>query len=180
MNKSIEVIYAVNTESILGINGTIPWHIPEDLKRFKNITTGHIVLMGRKTYESIGKPLPNRTNIVVSSTMKQEDYPNLIICSDPMTAINKYKTAEASLSEQKMFIIGGAWLISNIGFIKADKIHVTEVYSKHILPNTNMGKVVYISNNPGNEFELIEKTAILTSSSLLTYCHLTYKRKQNV
>jgi dihydrofolate reductase len=50
----------------IGLKGALPWHVPEDLKRFKALTTGHAIIMGRKTHESIGKPLPNRRNIVVS------------------------------------------------------------------------------------------------------------------
>jgi dihydrofolate reductase len=53
---------------VIGKDGKIPWHVSEDMKRFKRLTTGHAIVMGRKTYESIGKPLPNRTNIIVTRT----------------------------------------------------------------------------------------------------------------
>ncbi len=64
----IAVIAARSRNRVIGKNGEIPWHLPEDLKVFKTLTAGDVVIMGRKTYESIGKPLPNRVNIVVSST----------------------------------------------------------------------------------------------------------------
>ena len=64
MIKSI--IVAVSENQVIGINNTLPWYLPADLKRFRNITMGHHILMGRKTYESIGKPLPGRTSIVIT------------------------------------------------------------------------------------------------------------------
>ena len=63
----ISIIAAVSNDGIIGVNGKIPWDIPEDMKHFKNITSQNTVIMGRKTFESIGYPLPNRINIVVSS-----------------------------------------------------------------------------------------------------------------
>ena len=66
--KKLTLIVAMTPSGLIGVDGKIPWHIPEDLKRFKEMTTGHAIIMGRKTFESIGRPLPNRTNIVVSRT----------------------------------------------------------------------------------------------------------------
>ena len=63
----IIIIAALNENRVIGKDGKLPWHISDDLKRFKSLTVGHTVLMGRKTYESIGKPLPNRRNVVITS-----------------------------------------------------------------------------------------------------------------
>ncbi|MCD5968824.1 dihydrofolate reductase, partial [Riemerella anatipestifer] len=60
------IIVAMGKNNEIGVNNQLLWHLPKDLKHFKNLTSGHPIIMGRKTYESIGKPLPNRTNIVVS------------------------------------------------------------------------------------------------------------------
>ena len=62
----MKAIAAMSLNRVIGCEGQIPWHLPEDFKWFKQLTTGHFVLMGRKTYESMGKPLPNRTNIVLT------------------------------------------------------------------------------------------------------------------
>ena len=62
----LTILAACSKNNVIGINNELPWHLPEDLKRFKSITTGKNVLMGRKTYQSIGRPLPNRTNIVLT------------------------------------------------------------------------------------------------------------------
>ncbi len=64
----IEMIVAISNNNIIGCDNSLPWHIREDLQYFKNITSGHAIIMGRKTYESIGKPLPNRTNIVLTNS----------------------------------------------------------------------------------------------------------------
>ena len=62
----VYLVAAVAENGVIGVNGRLPWHLPEDLQHFKRLTLGHPVIMGRKTWESIGRPLPNRTNIVVS------------------------------------------------------------------------------------------------------------------
>ena len=106
------IIAALSKNRVIGKNGKLPWHIPEDLKRFKLLTTGHTVLMGRKTFESLGKPLPNRRNVVLTSTElpNVETYP---ILAHALQALEKEKT---------VFVIGG-------GEIFAQLIeHVDEMY----------------------------------------------------
>jgi dihydrofolate reductase len=64
--QKLTLIVAMTPDGLIGSGGKIPWHLPEDLKRFKRLTTGHAIIMGRRTHESIGRPLPNRRNIVVT------------------------------------------------------------------------------------------------------------------
>lgn len=68
---NLVLIAAMNQQRVIGIDGGLPWHIPEDLQFFKRQTTGHAIIMGRKTYESVGKPLPKRRNIIIT---RQRDY----------------------------------------------------------------------------------------------------------
>ncbi len=99
----ISAIVAMGKNRVIGNQNQLPWHLPADLKHFKTITTGHPIIMGRKTYESIGKPLPNRTNIVVTRdpSFRAE---GCIIVSSIQKAIS-----EAEQNENKeLFIIGGA------------------------------------------------------------------------
>jgi dihydrofolate reductase len=70
--RPLTLIVAMTPSGVIGKDGGIPWHVSEDMKRFKRLTTGHAIIMGRKTYESIGKPLPNRTNVIV--THKPHEY----------------------------------------------------------------------------------------------------------
>jgi len=64
--KDLAIVVAFNEDRVIGAKGDMPWHIPEDLRHFKRVTMGHAILMGRKTYESIGRPLPGRRNIVIT------------------------------------------------------------------------------------------------------------------
>jgi dihydrofolate reductase len=72
MTRRVYLLAAVARNGVIGAQGRLPWHLPEDLRRFKQITLGHSVVMGRKTWESIGRPLPGRDNIVIT---RQRDYP---------------------------------------------------------------------------------------------------------
>ena len=67
---NISIIVAMSKNRVIGKNNTMPWHLTDDLKNFKSVTTGKTIIMGRLTYESIGKPLPNRKNIVLSRNLK--------------------------------------------------------------------------------------------------------------
>jgi dihydrofolate reductase len=91
------LIAALSRNRVIGKNGNVPWHLPEDMKRFKQLTTGHTVLMGRRSYESIGKPLPDRRNVVLSS--------------HPVPGVETYTSINDALkalsTEPVIFIIGG-------------------------------------------------------------------------
>ena len=95
----MKAIVAMSQNRVIGNNGTIPWHLPEDFKFFKTTTIGHAIVMGRKTYESIGKPLPGRENIILSRTMSET--PGVIIVRSPEDLL----ALENSLN---FFVIGGA------------------------------------------------------------------------
>lgn len=97
----IHLIVACGQNGVIGKNGTMPWHIPADLQHFKALTIGHTIIMGRCTYESIGHALPDRQNIIVSSTLKHVEGAAIVA-----------SLAEAlTLAEcQEIFIIGGAML----------------------------------------------------------------------
>lgn len=93
----IFIIAALDRNRVIGRDGKLPWHLSEDLKRFKRLTKGHVVLMGRKTYESLGKPLPDRRNVVLSSR--------------PIAGVESYRSFAEALralkDEDAVFIIGG-------------------------------------------------------------------------
>lgn len=97
----ITVIAAIATNNALGKDNDLIWHLPADLKRFKKVTTGHYIIMGRNTYESIGKPLPNRTTIIITRN-KNYFKEGCLIANSLEQAI------EMSKEEAQVFIIGGA------------------------------------------------------------------------
>ena len=101
-HPKISLIAAISENRVIGKDNQLPWHIPSDLRHFKEITSGHPVIMGRKTFESIGRLLPNRTNIIVT---REQDYetPGAEICHSTDEAIEL-----ASRHDQnKIFLICG-------------------------------------------------------------------------
>lgn len=117
----ISIIVALDDKNGIGKDGGMPWNIPSDLKRFKKITEGHPVIMGRKTFESIGKPLPKRTNIIITrNNFKQED---LIIKHSLKEAIEEAKKASGS---DEVFIVGGGQVFKE-AMVLADKIYLTKI-----------------------------------------------------
>lgn len=99
---NLTLIAAVDTQWGIGYQNQLLCHLPADLKHFKQLTTGHAIVMGRKTFESIGKPLPNRTNIVISRNT------NLTLPEGCVLAHSLHEALQWILTDQKVFIIGGA------------------------------------------------------------------------
>src|SRR5437016_10683854 len=97
--KYFQAIAALSLNRVIGLGNKIPWHLPEDFKWFKKMTTGQIIVMGRKTFESIGKPLPNRTTIMLSRS--QFHYPGVQTISD----LSQIDLADET---REIFICGGA------------------------------------------------------------------------
>ncbi len=116
----IILIAAIGKNNELGKNNTLVWHLPKDFKRFKAITTGHYIIMGRKTFESFPKPLPNRTHIIISRN-KTYQPDGCIVVSSIEEALLKVPKQEAT------FIIGGGE-IYKLSMPLADKLEITRVY----------------------------------------------------
>lgn len=126
MEKEIAIIVALSENNVIAKDGKIPWHIPEDMSRFRDLTIPHPVIMGRKTYESLPakfKPLPQRTNIVVTRdpTYKQE---NIIVVNDVKTALETARNLD-NLS----FVIGGGEIYQQ-SLIYATKMYLTRIHQK--------------------------------------------------
>ena len=114
----ISIIVAVAENGVIGDKNSLLWHISEDLRNFKRITSGHPVIMGRKTFESLGRPLPNRTNVVISRTTKH---------IEGCTVVDSLEAAIAMLpKEEEVFIIGGAQIYA-LALDIADKFYLTRV-----------------------------------------------------
>lgn len=122
MPMKIALVVAMSRNRVIGRNNALPWHAPADLKRFKQITTGRPVIMGRKTFASIGKALPNRLNIVVT---RDRDFQaaGVVIAYDVDEAL---RLAEESRLGGEAMVIGGAQIFE-IVLPRADRIHLTEL-----------------------------------------------------
>ena len=122
---SLSIIVAMDDNQLIGANNTLPWHLPADLTYFKKITTNKTILMGRKTYESIGRPLTNRRNIVVSSN------PNFK--ADGCEIANNIKSAlELAKKNNKteIIVIGGATFYKQT-LKYANRLYITRVFGSY-------------------------------------------------
>jgi dihydrofolate reductase len=117
----LELIVAMAANRVIGRGGQLPWHLPDDLKRFKQLTMGHPIIMGRRTYESIGRPLPGRRNIVVSATLTKPPLEGVELADSLDTAL-----ALAADSATRAFIIGGGVLYA-AAMAHVQLMHVTEL-----------------------------------------------------
>ena len=103
---SIKLICAVSKNNVIGNNNKLPWSISEDLKRFRELTSENIIVMGRKTYDSIGRPLPKRENLVLSKNKKLK-IENAKVFNTPQEILDFYHKRE---EEKDLFIIGGNYI----------------------------------------------------------------------
>ena len=123
----LAMIVAMAKNNVIGRDNDMPWHLPADLKQFKSITLGSPIIMGRKTYESIGKPLPGRLNIILSRN------PELVIegCKvvnslDDALKIAKESNASSDEPKEEIFIVGGAYLYNSY-ISEIDTLYLTQI-----------------------------------------------------
>jgi dihydrofolate reductase len=135
----ITLIAACSENRVIGKDGTLIWHIPEDLKRFKKLTLGNPIVMGRKTYESIGKPLPGRTNIILTRD-KNFKAENCLV-------YNKISDVLEIFEKNNIFVIGGGEIYKQF-LDRADRIELTLIH-KNFDGDTYFPQI-------GNDWEVIE------------------------
>lgn len=128
---SVVAIVAMDEDRVIGFKNKLPWHLPEDFRRFSKLTTGDTVLMGRNTYWSLPekyRPLPNRQNVVVSTTMQAIE--GVTIEKSPVDYIKKVKNGEISIQGEKLWIIGGEQIYRATCALW-DLVELTLVNGKH-------------------------------------------------
>lgn len=123
----ISLIWAMSENRVIGSDNQLPWHLPADLQYFKRTTSGHPVVLGRKNYQSIGKPLPNRTNIILTHT-RDFDAPGCKVVHSTTEALT------AAGHETEIFIIGGTEIYREF-LPLAQKLYITEIHA-NIAGNT--------------------------------------------
>ncbi len=114
----MEIIVAMTNNFVIGKDGDMPWNLPADLAHFKKLTTGHAIVMGRRTWESIGRPLPNRLNVVLT---RQTSYD-----ANGAVVVHSLDEAEHVAGEQRVFVIGGGELYA-LALEGATSLHVTRI-----------------------------------------------------
>jgi len=117
--SEISIIAALARNRTIGLNNAMPWRLPEDLKRFRRLTIGHAVIMGRKTFESIGTPLTGRNNIVISRS-REWSHPGCVV-------VHNLESALAAVEAPRdAFVIGGAQIYA-LALPHAQRLHMTEI-----------------------------------------------------
>ncbi len=159
----ISIIVAMAKNRTIGVNNTLPWRCPEDLKRFKALTMGHHMIMGRKTYDSIGKPLPGRTTVVVTRDKNLKLEGCLIAFSLPDAIV-------VCAKDSQTFIVGGADIYSqSLEFAKT--LYITEIQQEVA------GDAYFPEFDTSKWLETARESRSQESPTPLNYHFVTYRRK---
>lgn len=165
-------IVAVSQNGVIGVNNTLPWDIPEDMKFFREKTKGRALIMGRKTFESVGHPLPARLNVVVT---RQQGYhysgqlkagTEVVVKPDLASAI-EYCRGQLAKYGEEIFIIGGGEIFKESMDI-VDTIYLTRIHK-------NISGDIFYPTVPENNFELIEQR---DRNEPVPFSFLTYRRRK--
>ncbi len=164
----LSLIVAATPKNVIGRNNELPWHLPQDLKYFKSITLGKPIIMGRKTFESIGKPLPGRTNIVVT---RQADwsYAGVLVAKNIAVAlvIGQQFLNEQNQGAEEIMVIGGAE-IYRLALPLANRVYLTRI-------NIDIDGDAFFPDLPSAEWKLISET-VGEADALLPHSFLVYER----
>ena len=160
----LSIIVAVAKNNVIGKDNQLIWHLPEDLKRFKRLTTNHTIIMGRKTFESLGRVLPNRKHVILCNDAKiNMDNENVEILDD-ISKIKKYID-----SDEENFVIGGATIY------KLLMPYTNKMYVTHI--NQDFEGDAYFPEISENDWKVIEKEkGLKDEKNPFDYEYITYER----
>ncbi len=161
----LSTIVAIANGNVIGKDNKLIWHLPEDLKRFKQITTGKNIIMGRKTFESLGRVLPNRKHIILCNDMEMNiDNENVEVLDD-ISKLDKYIN-----SEEENFVIGGA-TIYKLLMPYVNKLYITKI-------NEDFEGDVYFPEIKEEEWKEISKEkGLKNAENPYDYEYITYIRK---
>jgi dihydrofolate reductase len=119
---TVTILAAVARNGVIGVDGGLPWHLPDDLRRFKEATLGHVLVMGRRTYESIGRPLPGRTTVVVTRSVDWRPKEEHVLVAHRVPEA----LALAAEVDDEVFVVGGAQIYEE-ALPVADRLELTLV-----------------------------------------------------
>ena len=161
----LSIIVAVAENNVIGKDNKLIWHLPEDLKRFKRLTTGHTIIMGRKTFESLGRILPNRKHVILCNDMEMNiDDKNVEILED-ISMLKEYID-----SEEEHFIIGGA-TIYKLLMPYANKLYLTLIHEE-------FNGDVYFPEIEEKDWKVIDREkGIRNEENHFDYEYITFERK---
>lgn len=161
----LSIIVAVAKNNVIGKDNKLIWHLPEDLKRFKKITTGHRIIMGRKTFESLGRVLPNRKHVILCNDAELNIQDENVEILEDIKLLNKYIN-----SDEENFVIGGA-TIYKLLMPYANKLYITHI-------NEQFEGDVYFPEIKEEEWKAVEKEkGLKNEENPFDYEYVTYVRK---
>ncbi len=168
----VSLVVAASANEIIGADGALPWHLPGDLRRFRDLTTGHVVVMGRLTYQSIldrlGHPLTGRTSVVVSRTLGETGHPGVLVARSVADALALAERLAEQAGDTEFFVIGGESVYRD-ALPRADRVYLTRVH----------GQVAGDRSMPDGwlaGFELAARDDEAGAQGPLRYSHLDYHR----
>ncbi len=161
----LSIIVAVAKNNVIGKDNKLIWHLPEDLKRFKRLTTGHNIIMGRKTFESLGRVLPNRKHIILCNDAELNIEDENVEVLDDVSKLEKYIN-----SDEENFVIGGA-SIYKLLLPKAEKLYITEI-------NQEFEGDVYFPKIKEEDWKVVEREqGLKDEKNPYDYEYVTYVKK---
>ena len=161
----LSIIVAIANDNVIGKDNKLIWHLPEDLKRFKSLTTGHTIIMGRKTFESLGRVLPNRKHVILCNDMEMNiDNENVEIFKD-ISQLKQYID-----SDEENFVIGGA-TIYKLLMPYANKLYIKKI-------NESFEGDVYFPQIDENEWQEVKREkGLKNEDNPFDYDYIDYIRK---
>ncbi len=161
----LSIIVAVANDNVIGKDNKLIWHLPEDLKRFKKLTTGHTIIMGRKTFESLGRILPNRKHVILCNDMEMNIEDENVEILEDISMLDKYIE-----SEEENFVIGGA-TIYKLLMPCAKKLYLTKIHEEFD------GDVYFPSINEEEWQEIEREQGIKDEKNPYDYEYINFVRK---
>jgi dihydrofolate reductase len=158
---NLSIIVAMANNRVIGTRGQLPWHIPEDLKRFKRLTMGHPIVMGRKTFESIGRPLPGRENVVLTR--------NPSFRPAGVTVLHDFGGWTGRFGDAEVFVIGGADLF-RLALPLASRLYLTQI------DRDFEGDTRFPEFDLGKDYDIVEKSEMKAEGGI-PYRFVTAVRK---
>jgi dihydrofolate reductase len=161
MLSSLTIIVATDKKNGIGIKNTLPWHLPEDLAHFKRTTSGHAIIMGRKTFESIGRALPNRRNIVITRNPEWQHA--------GVESVSSLAAAQALVAQEHAYIIGGAEIYQQaLGL--ADHLIITEIEQEFACD-------AFFPEIAAQLWQEVKREPQHSETNQFDYAFVTYKRR---
>ncbi|GIZ53614.1 dihydrofolate reductase [Noviherbaspirillum aridicola] len=161
MQARLTIIVAMDRARGIGVDNKLPWHLPEDLAHFKRLTTGHPIVMGRKTYDSIGRPLPNRRNVVITRNPAWK--------AEGVDAVGSVEEALRLLDGTPAFLIGGAQIFEQARDL-ADRMIVTEI-------DKTFDCDTFFPPIDGTRWQEVARESHYSEGNGCAYAFVTYERR---